>query len=70
MSEKKTELGSITESLPNLCFRVQLDSGAEIMAYTAGKMRLNRIRMMVGDKVMVELDPYGGKASNRIIRRL
>lgn len=61
-------LGVITESLPNALFRVQLDGGDEILAYLAGKMRLYRIRVLVGDKVSLVLDPYGGKA--RIVRRL
>lgn len=60
--------GVVTESLPNALFRVTLDSGAETMAYLAGKMRLHRIRVLVGDKVTLVLDPYGGRA--RIVRRL
>lgn len=67
---KDTEevLGFITESLPNALFRVKLDSGDEVLAYLAGKMRLHRIRVLVGDKVSLVLDPYGGRA--RIVRRL
>ena len=67
---KDTEevLGVITESLPNALFRVKLDGGDEILAYLAGKMRLHRIRVLVGDKVSLVLDPYGGRA--RIVRRL
>lgn len=61
-------LGTVTESLPNALFRVALDSGEEILAYLAGKMRLHRIRVLVGDKVSMVLDPYGGRA--RIVRRL
>ncbi len=61
--------GVIVESLPNIMFRVKLDStGEEILSYLAGKMRLHRIRVLVGDKVLLELEPYGGKA--RIIKRL
>lgn len=51
-------------------YRIQLEDGSEIMAYTAGKMRIHRIRCMIGDRVEVELDPYKGKATNRLIRRL
>lgn len=61
-------LGTVAESLPNALFRVTLDSGDEVLAYLAGKMRLHRIRVLVGDKVSLVLDPYGGKA--RIVRRL
>lgn len=57
------------ESLPNIMFRVKLDeNGEEILSYLSGKMRLHRIRVLVGDKVLLELEPYGGKA--RIIKRL
>lgn len=61
--------GIVVESLPNIMFRVKLDeSGEEILSYLSGKMRLHRIRVLVGDKVLLELEPYGGKA--RIIKRL
>lgn len=61
--------GVIVESLPNIMFRVKLDeTGEEILSYLSGKMRLHRIRVLVGDKVILELEPYGGKA--RITKRL
>lgn len=60
--------GIVTEALPNTMFRVQLDGGEEILTYLAGKMKLHRIRVLVGDKVAVTLDPYGGKG--RIHKRL
>ena len=50
--------GEITEFLPEGRFRVKLDNAHEILAYTAGKMRKNRIRSMVGDRVTVEMTPY------------
>ncbi|RCL01994.1 MAG: translation initiation factor IF-1 [Candidatus Tokpelaia sp. JSC189] len=50
--------GIITELLPNAMFRVKLDNDHEIIAHTAGKMRKNRIRVLAGDKVMVEMTPY------------
>ena len=61
--------GIVEEALPNALFRVILD-GAEkpIIAYLAGKMRKFRIRVLVGDKVGMVIDPYGGKA--RITKRL
>ncbi len=62
--------GMVEECLPDLKFRITLDDGKQIMAYTAGKMKLNKIKVLVGDRVKVELDPYGGKATNRVIRRL
>lgn len=60
----------MVETLPDMKYRIQLEDGSEIMAYTAGKMRIHRIRCMIGDRVEVELDPYKGKATNRLIRRL
>jgi len=61
--------GVVVESLPNIMFRVKLDeSNEEILTYLSGKMRLHRIRVLVGDKVLLELEPMGGKA--RIIKRL
>lgn len=61
--------GVVTEALPNIMFRVKIDgSEEEILSYLSGKMRLHRIRVLVGDKVLLELEPYGGKA--RIIKRL
>ena len=64
---EKTE-GVVVEALPNTLFRVTPVGGGEpILAYLAGKMRLHRIKVLVGDKVQLQLDPYGGRA--RIIRR-
>lgn len=60
-------IGFVTESLPNTLFRVELEDKREILAYLSGKMRMNRIKVLVGDKVEVVLDPYGGKG--RITRR-
>src|SRR5258708_19774040 len=50
--------GTVSELLPNATFRVKLENGHEIIAHTAGKMRKNRIRVLVGDKVLVEMTPY------------
>jgi translation initiation factor IF-1 len=50
--------GTVMELLPNATFRVQLENGHEIIAHTAGKMRKNRIRVLAGDKVQVEMTPY------------
>ena len=50
--------GMVTELLPNAMFRVKLDNGHELLAHTSGKMRKNRIRVLVGDKVNVEMTPY------------
>ena len=61
--------GVVEEALPNAMFRVAVEEEKEpILAYLAGKMRRFRIRVLVGDKVGMVIDPYGGKA--RITKRL
>jgi translation initiation factor IF-1 len=50
--------GVVTELLPNAMFRVKLENEHEILAHTAGKMRKNRIRVLAGDRVNVEITPY------------
>jgi translation initiation factor IF-1 len=66
ISQKVT--GTVTEALPNALFRVQLEDGTIMLSYLAGKMRLYRIKVLIGDTVEVLKDPYGGKG--RITRRL
>jgi translation initiation factor IF-1 len=57
--EKGIEVeGSVTENLPNAMFRVQLQSGHEVLAHVSGKIRMNFIRILPGDRVLVELSPY------------
>lgn len=80
MSEPKNEKvltarGVVTEALPSTLFRVKLEgkqkdeeNDEEILAYLSGKMRMNRIKVLVGDLVEIVLDPYGGKG--RIVKRL
>src|SRR3989338_3804453 len=60
--------GTVEEALPDTLFRVMLDDGTLVLAYLAGKMRKFRIRALVGDKVAMVPEPYGGKA--RITKRL
>jgi translation initiation factor IF-1 len=66
--EGAVAVGIVTEALPNTLFRVNLSDDTQILAYLSGKMRLNRIRVLIGDRVEMVLDPYGGKG--RITRRL
>lgn len=68
MAEPEVVEGVVDEALPNTLFRVKLGGGDVVLAYLAGKMRLHRIKVLVGDRVQVQLDPYGGRA--RIIRRI
>lgn len=66
-TDNNTVTGIITEALPNTLFRVDIGDDKSIISYLAGKMRMHRIKVLVGDKVEVLLDPYGGKG--RIIKR-
>ena len=50
--------GTVVEPLPNAMFRVQLEGGHKVLAHISGKMRMNYIRILPGDKVKVELSPY------------
>ena len=50
--------GKVTDLLPNAMFRVQLENGHVVTAHTAGKLRKNRIRVLQGDNVTVEMTPY------------
>ncbi len=50
--------GVVEEQLPNAMFRVKLENGHEVLAHTSGRMRKNRIRVLEGDKVTVEMTPY------------
>jgi translation initiation factor IF-1 len=57
--EEKIEVeGKILEALPNAMFRVEMDGGHKILAHISGKMRMNYIKILPGDKVRVELSPY------------
>jgi translation initiation factor IF-1 len=71
MAKKEEALeveGTVTQALANTRFRVQLDTGVEVMAHVAGRMRKNFIRIVPGDKVRVELSPYD-LAKGRIVFR-
>lgn len=58
----------VTEALPSALFRVVTKDGKEMISYIGGRMRIHKIKVLVGDKVMVQVDPYGGKG--RIVKRL
>ena len=67
MAAETVVKATVSEALPNTMFRVTLEYGDIIVAYLSGKMRLHRIKVLIGDTVDVVLDPYGGKG--RIVRR-
>jgi translation initiation factor IF-1 len=60
--------GLVTEILPDARYRVKLDAGQEIIAYTAGKMKKNRIKTLAGDRVTVEMSPYDLEKGRLIFR--
>lgn len=60
--------GIVTEALPNTTFRVKLDNGYEVMAHISGKLRMNYIKILPGDKVVMELSAYD-PTKGRIIWR-
>lgn len=70
--EEKEEIdvvdGRVVEALPSTLFKVQTSDGKEVLSYLGGRMRVHKIKVLVGDKVSVQIDPYGGKG--RIIKRL
>lgn len=67
---KDSVLGTVTEILPDLKARVELENGDTVICYQAGKIKKNKIRICIGDKVYVVLDPYKGHATNRIVWRI
>ena len=72
MSEKQNLIeieGVVQESLPNAMFNVQLDNGFGILAHISGKIRKNHIKILLGDRVIVELSPYN-LSRGRIIYRV
>jgi translation initiation factor IF-1 len=60
--------GLVLEALPDARFRVKLDNGHELVAYTAGRMKKNRIKTLAGDKVTVEVSPYDLEKGRLIFR--
>jgi len=60
--------GLVEEALPSLTFRVRLEDGREVLAHLSGKLKLYHIRVLAGDKVVVEMGPDGRRG--RIIKRL
>ena len=70
MEDKKPAIatGTILEALPNAMFRVLLPGGEVVLAYLSGKMRINHIKVLIGDTVGLEVDEYGRRG--RIVKRL
>ena len=67
IQNKERLSGQVIEALPNANFRVRLENGKEVLVYLAGKMRLHYIKVMLGDKVAIEMSPDGTRG--RIVYR-
>ena len=66
--EKQVKDGVVVEAFPNTLFKVKVNEDqSELLCFLSGKMRMNRIRVLIGDRVAFELDEYGGKG--RIVKR-
>jgi translation initiation factor IF-1 len=61
--------GTVVETLPSTTFRVELENGHEILAHISGRMRVNYIRLLPGDRVLLEMSPYD-LTRGRIVQRL
>jgi len=74
MKQNSIEMeGTVTESLPNAMFRVYLDNGCEVLAHISGRIRRNYIRILLGDRVKLELSPYDltkGRITYRLKNKL
>jgi len=68
MQKQETIIGTVIEAYPNTLFKIRLEDGRELKAHLAGKMRLFRIKVLIGDRVELVLDPYG--TLGRIVRRI
>jgi translation initiation factor IF-1 len=66
--QKEKVVGTVIEALPDTTFRVELEDGHVVLAYLAGRMRIRHIKVMLGDKVSLELSP--DRARGRIVYRL
>lgn len=72
MADKKELIkveGTVIETLPSTTFRVRLDNGHEVLAHISGRMRVNYIRLLTGDRVLLEMSPYD-LTRGRIVHRL
>jgi translation initiation factor IF-1 len=67
--EKIRREGQVIEALPNATFKINMDNGDEVLAHLSGRLRMNYIRVLVGDRVIIEFSPYDEK-KGRIVRRL
>lgn len=65
------EVGTVVDTMPNLLFRVKMEKdGRDLVCHLNGKMKLNKVKVLIGDMVEVVVDPYKGHATNRIVYRI
>jgi len=64
------KFGQVIEALPSVTFKVRLDDGQEILAHLSGRMRMNYIKVLVGDKVTLEMSPYDNKRGRIVFRSM
>ncbi len=69
MRKSDNPTGVVIEALGGMRFRVRMEDGQEVICYVAGKMRIRKVNVFLGDTVEVVLDPAGGTATNRIVWR-
>ena len=69
LMKKPTFEGVVEEALPSTTFKVKLDDGREVLAHLSGKLRLNFIRILAGDRVVVELSPYDEHRGRIVYRK-
>ena len=62
------KIGRVTEALPSATFRVKMEDDSEVLAHLSGRMRINHIRVLVGDKVVLEMSPYDNKKGRITLR--
>ncbi|MFH0852502.1 MAG: translation initiation factor IF-1 [bacterium] len=67
-NDKTTKLGEVIEALPSTVFKVRLEGGEEILAHLSGRMRMNHIRILPGDRVKVEISQYDLNRGRIILR--
>lgn len=67
-AQKTFEEGVVIENLPNALFRIELDAGRTILGHLSGKMRINHIKVLLGDRVKVEMSPYDDTKGRIVLR--
>jgi translation initiation factor IF-1 len=67
-AQKTLEEGVVTENLPNALFRIELADGRMVLGHLSGKMRINHIKVLLGDRVKIEMSPYDNTKGRIVLR--